>query len=151
MRHNVYVLESNYYFYFWSFRNFLMKFKCVEMELLRTFLIVLVIAFRVGECTLEEKKPFSGGYSLTCTSPECKQTVFSYGQMTFYQYFVSSYQSVSKTQRLSVVHSKRHNLFKVFLLLCGDVHPCPGPMGSSFANKSDYKCFEKKRVYTLFT
>ena len=45
------------------------------------------------------------------------------------------------------VPCKRRNLFPVFLLLCGDVHPCLGPMGSQFASRSDFQCFDKKGLH----
>ena len=55
-----------------------------------TFLIVIVIGIRVGESTFDTNN-FSDGYTLTCISSECKQTIFNYGQLTFYQHFVSIY------------------------------------------------------------
>ena len=42
------------------------------------------------------------------------------------------------------VRCKRRNLVPMFLLLCGDGHPCPGLIGSQFASRSDFKCFDKK-------
>ena len=35
----------------------------------------------------------------------------------------------------------------MYLLLCGDVHPCPGTMGSRCSDNIDYKCFEKKGLH----
>lgn len=99
---------------------------------------MIVIGFCAGECTFDTDT-FSGDFPLTCISSECDQTLFSYGQLTFYQHFVSSYQLVVKKQKLSVFHCKRHNLLPVFLLLCGDVRLCPGPMGSQFASNSDFE------------
>ena len=148
VRHIVYILDSCLFIYFRTYRNILLNLLCDEMELLRTFLIVIVIGIRVGESTFDTNN-FSDGFTLTCISSECKQTIFSYGHLTFYQHFVSINQPVVKTQKLSVSHRKRHNLVPVFLLLCGDVHPCPGPMDSQFASMPDYKCFEKKGLHFI--
>ena len=78
-----------------------MNLLCVEMELLKTFLTVMVIGFRVDECMFDTNNQ-NCGYNLTCISPECKQTVFIQGYLIFYQHFVTSYQPVVKTERLSV-------------------------------------------------
>ena len=48
-----------------------------------------------------------------------------------------------------VSNRKRNYLVPLFLLLCGDVHPCPGPMGSHFAIRSDYKCLENKGLHFI--
>ena len=35
------------------------------------------------------------------------------------------------------------------ILLCGDIHPCPGPSESCCSYRSGYKCFEKKGLHFI--
>ena len=121
-------------FLFLAFKDFDEQLVSYRMELLRTFLLVIVIRFRFGEfITSFETGTFNDHYP---THSSSELSVISYGHLTFYEKFVSSYQSVVKKQNLTYsVPCKRRNLVPVFLLLCGDVHPCPGPMGSQFASR----------------
>lgn len=114
------------------------------MELIRTLLVLTMIGLRVGECMFRPTV-YDGHFP---THNISVQPDITYGHLTFYQHFVSSYQSVVKKQKLLYSLScKRRNVIPVYLLLCGDVHPCPGPMGSRCDNSSDYSRFHKKGLH----
>ena len=52
----------------------------------------------------------------------------TYGQHTFYTTFINLSTLVSKCNSSSSCLIKRRNVFlPICLLLCGDIHPCPGP------------------------
>ena len=117
------------------------------MELIRSLLVLTMNGLRAGECM--NRPTFCDG--LFSTHNITVKPDISFGHLTFYQHFVSSYQSVAKKQKLLYSLScKRRNVIPVYLLLCGDVHPCPGPMGSRCGNISDYSRFYKKACI-LFT
>ena len=70
------------------------------------------------------------------------EPVISYSYLTFYQNFVASYQIIEKKKKqLYSLKCRRRNIVPNYLLLCGDVHPCPGPMGRRCDNIFDYKMF----------
>lgn len=111
---------------------------------MRTLLVLTVIGFRVGECLFDSEK-FGEHYP---THNSSVQHSFSFGHLTFFQNFVSSYHVVVKKQKLLFsVQCKRRNVIPVYLLLCGDIHPCPGPIASRSVDNSEYKCFEKKGLH----
>ena len=114
------------------------------MDFLRTLLILTVIGFRAGEWFFDTDK-IDGHYPI---HPSIVQPTVSLGHLTFYQNFVSGYQSVEKKQKLLYsFQCRRRNLLPLYLLLCGDVHPCPGPMGNHCSDYMYYKCFEKKGLH----
>ena len=47
----------------------------------------------------------------------------------------------------SGVHGNRSNIILVYLLLCRDIHPCPGPSANRSGENTEYKCFEKKGLH----
>ena len=73
----------------------------------------------------------------------------SYGQLTFYRNF-TSFQVRSTRRDVPACYSiQRHNHFlSVCILLCGDVHPCPGPSQASEAS-CDYKVFNKRGLHFI--
>ena len=118
------------------------------MELVRTLFVLTVIGFRVGECLFDNEK-FGEHYPTHITSVQHSSSI-SFGHVSFYQSFVSSYHAVEKKQKLLyAVQSKRSSIIPVYLLLCGDIHPCPGPSANRSGENSEYKCFEKKGLHFI--
>ena len=56
-----------------------------------------------------------------------------------------------KQKLLYSFQCKRRNIVPIYLLLCGDIHPCPGPSESSCSYRSvlNVKCFEKKGLHFI--
>ena len=52
----------------------------------------------------------------------------SYGHLSFYEHYCSSYLSSSTSRRKTFsLNCSYSNWLSTVLLLCGDIHPCPGP------------------------
>ena len=116
------------------------------MELKRTQFVLTVIGFRVGSCLFDNEK-FGEHFPTHITSVQHSSSI-SFSHVSFYQSSVSSYQAVEKKQKLLyAVQSKKSNIIPVYLLLCEDIHPCPGPSINRSGENSGYKCFEKNGLH----
>jgi len=65
---------------------------------------------------------------------------FTYGHLTYFNTFMNVNFTVCEKKILSWPSTRRNNLLVPFcLMLCGDIHPCPGPSGDepTFNKSSD--------------
>lgn len=109
--------------------------------------MITVIELRTSECILR-RNLYDGQFPVHDFSG---QPAITHGHLTFYQQFVSSYKTPEKKQKVLYSFScKRRNVVPVYLLLCGDIRPCPGSMVSRFDKSSDYKCFQKKGLHFVY-
>ena len=131
------------------------------MELLRTFLLFSFYIIRIN-CSLARNgcpypthplQQFHEHYILPdATSNSDSYRTVQYGHHAFYSNFVTSYLSVSKCQSIaSVVNIRRKNWFpELSILLCGDVHPCPGPVPvNPSVTSTDYNMFNKRGLHFI--
>ena len=74
----------------------------------------------------------------------------SYGELTFYDNFVTSYHVVHSKHRRNAhlfkysVNDNISQWLKISLLLCGDIHPCPGPR-----HTVDYSKLRKRGIHFI--
>ena len=77
----------------------------------------------------------------------------SYGQVTYYNTFINlRFLSYKKKETSWYTIKRRSDLLSICLLLCGDIHHCPGPNDISDypnCNESDYKVFQKRGLHFL--
>jgi len=77
----------------------------------------------------------------------------SYGNLSLYCNFINFNCSTSKRNSNSLYSVKSHgNLLSILLLLCGDVHPCPGPTADNVdcnTRDSEYKIFKNRGLHFL--
>lgn len=75
----------------------------------------------------------------------------NYGHLVYFNTFINC--SVSNRKQLPYTIERRNNFLTICLLLCGDIHPCPGPSAdsssSSSSTVSDYKVFSKRGLHFI--
>ena len=80
-------------------------------------------------------------------------TPVSYGQLTFYNNFITCYRNILKKQKISYSSSGCKNWLSISILLCGDIHPCPGPVSnrecSSSPSSSQYRMFNNRGLHFI--
>ena len=60
-----------------------------------------------------------------------------------YNNYVTTYMNIGKKKRTSYSSSMCKHWLPVSILLCGDIHPCPGPVSTNEFS-SEYKVFHKR-------
>ncbi|XP_052224879.1 uncharacterized protein LOC127840502 [Dreissena polymorpha] len=135
------------------------------MNIARTLLITLPIVFKLYIFINQDEFELSirsdenkFGYASTSSTPHIDSFLFnsiSYGHFTFHNHFINLNISVSRRHLSSCYSIERENVFlPICLLLCGDIHPCPGPTDtssptSSSTTYSDYSVFQKRGLHFL--
>jgi len=76
----------------------------------------------------------------------------SYGQLVFYETFVTSYSTPDRKRNTLYRCCNTKHPLPMLLLLCGDVHPCPGltDQGSRSSLSSDQSCASIDSQYKVF-
>ena len=74
----------------------------------------------------------------------------SYGEHSFYTSFIS-FNTFSSKKKSDMFYSTqyRNNFLPICLLLCGDIHPCPGPVAENSYDTSEYMLFDKRGLHFL--
>jgi hypothetical protein len=126
------------------------------MKTLRTFLTLYFYILRTRESIIGVSdnysthpfQPLSEHYILPDSTLVSDNTsTISYSHLTFYNNFVTSYIHVIKKQRSSYTSFHCKNFVPVSLLLCGDIHPLPGPVDN--VSQSQYNIFNKRGLHFL--
>ena len=131
------------------------------MDLTRTFLILFLFSKRISDSIfpdvlLDVYPTHDVQYTCIAAKP-----VMSFGQLAFYQNFVTSYSSVPKKKSFSTYrYTNSSHSMPYLLLLCGDIHPCPGPSTpisrfgqsssvSSTDTSSSFKQFKQRGLHFI--
>ena len=122
------------------------------MNILKNIFVILLLSNRILEYQLDDYFELEE-YSDTYISDSVSVLPISYGHLTYYNTFVNMTFTFSKRNKSSVcMINRRNNLMPLCLLLCGDVHPCPGPStsdNSPSTHETEYKVFQKRGLHFL--
>lgn len=114
------------------------------MELVRTVITIVFCVLHLSRTVSDDN--LCGVY-ITPPTQNCYR-IGTAGQVAFYQNFITCNLETSK--RRSQIYDYRtssKNVLSVCILLCGDVHPCPGPPGS--VNSESFQHFRKRGLHFI--
>ena len=123
------------------------------INILRNFLIAILLTSRVIHQQVNTYFK-DDVYPDMFISDSVSVLHFTYGHLTYFNTFMNVNFTVCEKKKFSWPSTRRNNLLvPLCFMLCGDIHPCPGPSTDepTFNKSSDnvFKDFQKRSLHFL--
>ena len=118
------------------------------MNCARTVIIIVLVCMR-----LRNILPTTEQYPTHLFVTASAITNFTHGDVSFYQNFVAGYNHSAKRDKCfttTYIPVNPRNTAPVWLLLCGDVHPCPGPEAATASDAHVHNGQHRDNMYHMF-